>query len=157
VETKIPTSSCCPSLRSQGLRLNKPKHHGLMLFWCEFMNRPNNKNTPTPPLLPANSQKLRKKKIMGFGKDELDLVLVPCGLMIMFAYHLHLLHRYLRCPATTFIGYENNDKKAWVESIMKASISNPSSSSSSFIFLGRSRQILLTYFFGNCRIKTRML
>ncbi|XP_059452786.1 uncharacterized protein LOC132183373 [Corylus avellana] len=56
---------------------------------------------------------------MGFGKEEIDLVLVPSGLMIMFAYHLHLLHRYLRCPDTTFIGYENNDKKAWVESIMK--------------------------------------
>ncbi|CAK9152558.1 unnamed protein product [Ilex paraguariensis] len=37
----------------------------------------------------------------------------------MFGYHLFLLYRYLRLPHTTVIGFENNDKKAWVERIMQ--------------------------------------
>ncbi|KAL6198363.1 hypothetical protein ACLB2K_028154 [Fragaria x ananassa] len=61
-----------------------------------------------------------EKKIMGFGKDDLDLVLVPSGLLIMFVYHINLLYRYLHLPHTTVIGFENNDKKAWVERVMQA-------------------------------------
>ncbi|XP_057949973.1 uncharacterized protein LOC131144983 isoform X2 [Malania oleifera] len=56
---------------------------------------------------------------MGFQKEYLDLVLVPSGLLIMFSYHLILLYRYLNLPHTTVIGYENNDKRAWVERIMQ--------------------------------------
>ncbi|KAF5473038.1 hypothetical protein F2P56_009683 [Juglans regia] len=56
---------------------------------------------------------------MGFPKEYLDLVLVPSGLLIMFTYHIFLLYRYLHRPHTTFMGYENNDKRAWVESIME--------------------------------------
>ncbi|GMY37450.1 hypothetical protein FCV25MIE_32693 [Fagus crenata] len=56
---------------------------------------------------------------MGFGKQDLDLVLVPTGLLIMFVYHLVLLYRYLHKPDTTFMGYENEGKKSWVENIMK--------------------------------------
>jgi uncharacterized membrane protein len=59
------------------------------------------------------------KKIMAFQKEYLDLVLVPSGLLIMFAYHLFLLYRYLNCPHTTVMGFENNDKIAWVERIMQ--------------------------------------
>ncbi|KAK4589817.1 hypothetical protein RGQ29_020416 [Quercus rubra] len=54
-----------------------------------------------------------------FGRQDLDLVLVPSGLLIMFVYHLVLLFRYIHRPHTTFMGFENNDKRAWVESIMK--------------------------------------
>ncbi|GMY37449.1 hypothetical protein FCV25MIE_32692 [Fagus crenata] len=50
---------------------------------------------------------------MGFGKQDLDLVLVPSGLLIMFVYHLVLLYRYLHKPDTTFMGYENEGKKSW--------------------------------------------
>lgn len=57
---------------------------------------------------------------MGFGKDDLDLALVPSGLLIMFVYHINLLYRYLHLPHTTVIGFENNDKKAWVERVMQA-------------------------------------
>ncbi|KAK6932627.1 Protein of unknown function DUF599 [Dillenia turbinata] len=56
---------------------------------------------------------------MGFQKEDLDLILVPCGLIIMFAYHLYLLYRYLNQPHTTVIGYENNDRRAWVQKIMQ--------------------------------------
>lgn len=56
---------------------------------------------------------------MGFQKEYLDLVLVPSGLLIMFAYHLLLLYRYLNRPHTTVMGFENNDKIAWVERIMQ--------------------------------------
>ncbi|CAK9154553.1 unnamed protein product [Ilex paraguariensis] len=57
--------------------------------------------------------------MMSFQKEHLDLVLVPSGLLIMFAYHLFLLYRCLNLPHTTVIGFENNDKKAWVERIMQ--------------------------------------
>ncbi|XP_007025517.2 PREDICTED: uncharacterized protein LOC18596774 [Theobroma cacao] len=57
---------------------------------------------------------------MSVRKEYLDLVLVPGGLLIMFAYHLILFYRYLHRPHTTVIGFENNDKEAWVERIMEA-------------------------------------
>lgn len=69
---------------------------------------------------------------MGFGKDDLDLVLVPSGLLIMFVYHINLLYRYLHLPHTTVIGFENNDKKAWVERVMQVSFYNLSQSLLSF-------------------------
>lgn len=59
---------------------------------------------------------------MAFQKEYLDLVLVPSGLLIMFTYHLFLLYRYLNLPHTTVIGFENNDKRAWVERIMQVSL-----------------------------------
>ncbi|XP_054802888.1 uncharacterized protein LOC129306359 isoform X2 [Prosopis cineraria] len=57
---------------------------------------------------------------MEFHKEYLDLILVPCGLLIIFAYHLFLLHRYLHRPHTTTKGFEDYDKRAWVERIMQA-------------------------------------
>ena len=65
---------------------------------------------------------------MAFEKAQLDLLLVPSALLIMFAYHLFLLYRYLTAPHTTVIGFENNDKRAWVERIMQAIQASPSSS-----------------------------
>ncbi|PON60649.1 hypothetical protein TorRG33x02_284540 [Trema orientale] len=53
--------------------------------------------------------------IIAFSKDYLDVVLVPGGLLIIFVYHLILLHRYLNQPLTTVMGYENRDKKTWVD------------------------------------------
>ncbi|XP_062192029.1 uncharacterized protein LOC133895610 [Phragmites australis] len=57
---------------------------------------------------------------MQLEKGSLDLVLVPCGLVIMFSYHLLLLYRILRHPGTTVIGYENHNKLAWVRSMVQA-------------------------------------
>nr|GMC88237.1 uncharacterized protein LOC109158615 [Ipomoea batatas] len=59
-------------------------------------------------------------------KESLDLFLVPTGLLVMFAYHLILLYRYLHTPHTTVIGFENNDKRAWVEKVMQAENKNVS-------------------------------
>lgn len=56
---------------------------------------------------------------MGFRKEDLDLVLVPSGLLIMFVYHLFLLYRYLHLPHTTVMGFENHDKRAWVNGIFQ--------------------------------------
>lgn len=44
--------------------------------------------------------------------------MVPLGFLIMCIYHLYLLYRYLTSPELTSIGYENHNKKAWVESIL---------------------------------------
>nr|CAD1823817.1 unnamed protein product [Ananas comosus var. bracteatus] len=52
---------------------------------------------------------------------SIDLVLVPSGLVIMVGYHLFLLYRILRCPHTTVIGYENHNKRAWVERMLQGS------------------------------------
>eukprot|EP00261_Vitis_vinifera_P036819 XP_019078062.1 PREDICTED: uncharacterized protein LOC100250378 [Vitis vinifera] len=70
--------------------------------------------TPTPL-----ENKSKGKNTMAFEKAHLDLLLVPSALLIMFAYHLFLLYRYLTAPHTTVIGFENNDKRAWVERIMQ--------------------------------------
>ncbi|GMN50714.1 hypothetical protein TIFTF001_019871 [Ficus carica] len=56
---------------------------------------------------------------MSFEKQDLDLVLVPSGLLVMLVYHLFLLFRCINRPHTTVIGFENNDKKAWVARIMQ--------------------------------------
>lgn len=56
---------------------------------------------------------------MGFSKDDLDLVLCPTGLVIMFAYQLYFLYRYHRFPKTTALGMENEEKKAWIGSILQ--------------------------------------
>ncbi|XP_016465155.2 uncharacterized protein LOC107788029 [Nicotiana tabacum] len=61
---------------------------------------------------------------MVFQKEYLDLLLVPSGLCIMFIYHLYLLYRYLNIPHTTIMGFENNDKRAWIERIMQDRDSN---------------------------------
>ncbi|PUZ70353.1 hypothetical protein GQ55_2G222800 [Panicum hallii var. hallii] len=52
---------------------------------------------------------------MMLGKSSADLFLVPSALAIMVGYHLLLLHRIIRRPHTTVIGYENHNKLAWVQ------------------------------------------
>ncbi|MBA0627518.1 hypothetical protein Godav_005023 [Gossypium davidsonii] len=59
---------------------------------------------------------------MSFEKENLDLILVPAGLLIMFAYHLFLLYRYIHRPHTTVIGFENTDKEAWVERVLQVMV-----------------------------------
>ncbi|KAL5989507.1 hypothetical protein ACLOJK_010399 [Asimina triloba] len=61
---------------------------------------------------------------MKLEKSCLDLILVPSGLAVMFAYHLHLLYRVLRHPASTVIGYENHNKMVWVERMLQGGSSN---------------------------------
>ncbi|GMH26956.1 hypothetical protein Nepgr_028799 [Nepenthes gracilis] len=61
---------------------------------------------------------------MAFPEQNLDLVLVPSGLLLMFGYHLFLLYRYIQLPHTTAIGFINSDAKAWAERIMKQEYSN---------------------------------
>ena len=56
---------------------------------------------------------------MQLDKGSLDLVLVPCGLVVMLSYHLLLLYRILRHPASTVIGYENHNKLAWVRRMVQ--------------------------------------
>ncbi|KAK9077470.1 hypothetical protein SSX86_005807 [Deinandra increscens subsp. villosa] len=51
-------------------------------------------------------------------EEHLDLILVPLGFSIMCIYHLFLLYRYLKCPELTAIGFENHNKKAWVQKML---------------------------------------
>ncbi|KAF8032153.1 hypothetical protein BT93_D1164 [Corymbia citriodora subsp. variegata] len=59
---------------------------------------------------------------MIFHKKDLDLFLVPSGLLIMFTYHLFFLHRYRYAPETTVLGVENVDKRAWVDGISEVKL-----------------------------------
>ncbi|KAI4304385.1 hypothetical protein MLD38_039905 [Melastoma candidum] len=56
---------------------------------------------------------------LSFHKKYLDLVWVTSGLLIEFVYNLYYLQRYLRNPDSTVMGIENNDKRAWVDSVMQ--------------------------------------
>ncbi|WOL17044.1 hypothetical protein Cni_G25833 [Canna indica] len=58
---------------------------------------------------------------MMLDRGSIDLVLVPAGLAILFGYHLFLLYRIFRFPHTTVIGYENHNKRAWVERMLQQS------------------------------------
>ncbi|KAJ9168782.1 hypothetical protein P3X46_020272 [Hevea brasiliensis] len=55
---------------------------------------------------------------MDFHKQYLDLILVPGGLLIIFAYHIFLLYKHLNDSDSTVIGLENKDKKEWVQSVV---------------------------------------
>ncbi|XP_077228006.1 uncharacterized protein LOC143861007 [Tasmannia lanceolata] len=61
---------------------------------------------------------------MELQKEYLDMILVPSGLIIMFGYHLLLLYKVLRYPHTTVIGYENHNKRAWVERMLQGAPSD---------------------------------
>uniref|UniRef100_A0A0E0LRB0 Uncharacterized protein n=1 Tax=Oryza punctata TaxID=4537 RepID=A0A0E0LRB0_ORYPU len=50
---------------------------------------------------------------------ELDYVLVPLGMAVMVAYHLWLLLRIRRRPATTVIGINAINRRIWVRHIME--------------------------------------
>ncbi|KAL2476380.1 hypothetical protein Adt_37116 [Abeliophyllum distichum] len=52
-------------------------------------------------------------------EEHLDFFLVPSGLLLMLGYHLFHLHRCLKLPDTTVIGYENHNKKAWVRKTLE--------------------------------------
>ncbi|XP_077252607.1 uncharacterized protein LOC143892015 [Tasmannia lanceolata] len=56
---------------------------------------------------------------MELHKEYLDIVLVPSGLLAMFGYHLLLLYKIIRFPHTTVVGYENHNKRAWVERMLQ--------------------------------------
>ncbi|KAM7280726.1 hypothetical protein ACFE04_007860 [Oxalis oulophora] len=56
---------------------------------------------------------------MVWRKENLDIVLVPSGLLVMSVYHLFLLYRIVKLPQTTIIGYEKQNKKAWVAKMLQ--------------------------------------
>jgi hypothetical protein len=57
---------------------------------------------------------LGRRKSMTLGTSSLDMVLVPCALVIILSYHLLLYRRILRRPSTTVIGHENHNTLAWL-------------------------------------------
>ncbi|KAJ4976318.1 hypothetical protein NE237_001424 [Protea cynaroides] len=78
---------------------------------------------------------------MDFVEDHLDLILVPAGLLIMFIYHLYLVYQILRYPSTTAVGYQNQSRMLWVESMMQGgssslAVSVVSNNTWSAIYLG---------------------
>lgn len=71
---------------------------------------------------------------MNFGKEYIDVVLVPAGLLIILVYHLFLLFKYLNKPLSTSLGYENDDKRIWVRKILQVGACISSLLSSKFCF-----------------------
>jgi len=71
--------------------------------------------------------------LLGFDKmfwsdlaSNLDLVLVPTGILFLVAYHVYLLYRIKKDPNTTVIGFENSNKRVWVQQMMMAVPQNTS-------------------------------
>ncbi|KAK7275925.1 hypothetical protein RIF29_17052 [Crotalaria pallida] len=52
-------------------------------------------------------------------KKVLDFILVPTGLLVMFAYHLWLLLRVVRHPTKTVIGVNAINRRFWVQAMME--------------------------------------
>ncbi|KAK1389286.1 hypothetical protein POM88_017464 [Heracleum sosnowskyi] len=53
-------------------------------------------------------------------KEEfLDRLLVPIGLLIMFAYHAWLFYRYRNFPLTTVLGCDDYYKKIWAQKTLQ--------------------------------------
>nr|XP_043639579.1 uncharacterized protein LOC122610674 [Erigeron canadensis] len=52
-------------------------------------------------------------------KDDIDLVLVPAGLLVMAAYHVWLLYQIRHNPTRTVIGMNAITRKFWVSSMME--------------------------------------
>lgn len=50
---------------------------------------------------------------------SLDLVLVPTGLLFLVAYHVYLLHRIIKHPNSTVIGFENGNRRVWVQQMLE--------------------------------------
>jgi len=50
---------------------------------------------------------------------NLDAVLVPTGILFLVAYHAYLLYRIIKYPNTTVIGFENGNRRVWVQQMMK--------------------------------------
>ncbi|KAL1308641.1 hypothetical protein HN51_050633 [Arachis hypogaea] len=57
-------------------------------------------------------------------KKVLDLVLVPCGLLAMVAYHLWLLQKVVRQPTKTVIGVNAFNRRLWVQAMMEDGMKN---------------------------------
>jgi uncharacterized membrane protein len=51
--------------------------------------------------------------------ENLDLVLVPTGILFMVTYHVYLAYRIIKYPETTVIGFENSNKRVWVQQMIK--------------------------------------
>lgn len=51
-------------------------------------------------------------------KKDLDLVLVPSGLLVMLAYHFWLLHQIIKHPTKTVIGVNAINRRFWVQAMM---------------------------------------
>jgi len=57
---------------------------------------------------------------------NLDLVLVPTGILLLVAYHVYLLNRIIKAPDTTVIGFENANRKVWAQQMMQGVPKNTS-------------------------------
>jgi hypothetical protein len=53
---------------------------------------------------------------------NLDLVLVPTGIIFMVGYHIYLVYRIIKHPNSTVIGFENGNRRVWVQQMMEVSI-----------------------------------
>nr|ABK21406.1 unknown [Picea sitchensis] len=55
---------------------------------------------------------------------NLDLVLVPTGILFMVGYHIYLVYRIIKHPNSTVIGFENGNRRVWVQQMMENMPSN---------------------------------
>eukprot|EP00249_Psilotum_nudum_P002352 c15345_g1_i1 orf=95-808(+) len=56
---------------------------------------------------------------MAWRQADLDLVLVPAGMLLLLIYHAQLVYRILKFPTTTVIGINLINRQAWVRKMME--------------------------------------
>ncbi|CAM8989931.1 unnamed protein product [Rhodiola kirilowii] len=52
-------------------------------------------------------------------ESVMDFIMVPCGLLIMTAYHLWLLHRIIHHPSDTVVGLNAINRRFWIRAMME--------------------------------------
>ncbi|KAL2896764.1 Glycerol facilitator-aquaporin gla [Bienertia sinuspersici] len=57
--------------------------------------------------------------VMQWRRSYLDLLLVPCGLLVLMGYHVWLWHKVRTQPFSTIIGTNSNARRYWVAAIIK--------------------------------------
>jgi hypothetical protein len=66
-------------------------------------------------------QQQNKAAKMPWSAADMDRFLVPLGMAILTAYHLHLWYRVRHHPESTIVGVNHLNRRVWVQNIMTVS------------------------------------
>ncbi|CAL9160732.1 unnamed protein product, partial [Musa hybrid cultivar] len=81
---------------------------------------------PSSLLLPSsrNRKRERKRRRGVMEQKQLDLVMVPLGLLLLAVYHLWLFFTILKDPRRTVIGLNAQVRQRWVRAMLSDSLKN---------------------------------
>lgn len=73
---------------------------------------------------------------MEWRKCYLDVILVPLGFLVIFAYHVWLWYKIRRQPLMTVIGLNATGRRLWISAMVKVMPTYLLLCSSNLIYLG---------------------